>query len=860
MHDWVVTLHFEIIQLFSVLIIAKTEGIFLPYWVLVSLLVLFATFLIIWYFSSVSKMGKSTIKEKQAKSDERYNVAGSLPEPGSLLSEDESDVQSLDHLPSLSEKYNDAIAYKQQSKHEKIIPDIVFECDQQGKLYYIDQLGYEILDLSEQKIQKGINLLDIVHAEDRKKLQFRLANNQQSINSPENGYRFRTHRGVSVTFNVYLFPFKDKNNLSRFKGFLTDVSRKKRSENILEMLHDIVSHIDIGLSVFKAENLKDSGSFRLEMANIAAGQMMRFLNEKNIGKSIDEISPLMRQLELHDVFFNVLHTSKFQEIEELLYQPDNHYIKKYFKVRVFPLPLNRVAMLMEDITFKRDTETTLKMTKFALESAGDIILWMDEKARFTYVNKTAEKKYGYTEKQLLAMGLPDVDTRISMMHWYELTQILDSKPSLNMESINKTNENVTFPVEISINKFIFDGKRKYFAFVRDISERKRNDELEQKIQIARKSAAIKQQFLANMSHEIRTPMTGIMGMTSLLQKSNLNMAQLEYVNNIRISSENLLNIINDVLDLSKIEAGKMELKPTKFNLRKFIDQVTEFFQHKIDAKGLSFKTSISSHIPKHIIADQNRLKQLLNNLLSNAIKFTDQGGITVHFLLKEKNDKKMILACKVRDTGMGISEENQKHIFEKYTQIETSLVKKFEGTGLGLAICRELAGLMGGEISVKSKINEGSIFEFSFRAEYDETEQTPEINPVAIDLQELDLNILHVEDKLLNQKVVAYILMNAGANVDFAKNGAEAIKMYKPGRYDLILMDIHMPVMDGITAHKKLSELYGEQLCPVIGLSANALEGDAQKFMELGLNDYIMKPFKPEVLYEKINQWCNPAK
>lgn len=841
----------------SSFMMVNARGIFLPYWVGIALLLLFIALL--WYFTSGKKSNTHKDKGFATNSYKSNNSSDTLPEPGSVSTKSSLAERSVSMMNRGAQNHENS-PQEQQRNHEKVVSDIAFECDREGELRSMDEIGFEVFDLSSRQLENGLSILDFVHPDDRQKLKVRFTADHSSLTTQNNGYRFLNAEGSTIFLNVYLFPVRENNSFPVFKGCLVDVSRKKHSEDTLQMLKDIVSHIDIGLSVYKTEELNDPGSFRLEMANTAASGMMRFLNQKNIGKSVDEISPLLRQLHLHDIFFNVLHANKFQETEELLYQPDNHYSKRYFKVRVFPLPLKRVAMLIEDITYKRDNETTLKMTNFALESAGDIILWMDEKARFTYVNKTATEKYGYHEKTLLSMGLPDVDTRINMMQWYELTQILDSKPSLTMESINKTHDNITFPVEISMNKFVFDGRKKYFAFVRDISERKRNDELEQKIQVARKSAAIKQQFLANMSHEIRTPMTGIMGMTSLLQKSSLNMAQLEYVNNIRISSENLLNIINDVLDLSKIEAGKMELKPTRFHLREFVDQVSEFFQHKIDAKGLKFKTSVSSNIPKHIIADQNRMKQLVNNLLSNAIKFTDEGGISLYFLLKEKVDDKLVISCKVRDTGMGISEENQKHVFEKYTQIETSLVKKFEGTGLGLAICRELAGLMGGEITVKSKLNEGSIFEFTFRAEYDETDQAPEINPVAKDLQELDLNILHVEDKLLNQKVVGYILINAGANVDFAKNGEEALNMYKPGRYDLILMDIHMPVMDGITAHKKLSELYGEKLCPVIGLSANALEGDAQKFMELGLNDYIMKPFKPEVLYEKINLWCNPVK
>lgn len=750
------------------------------------------------------------------------------------------------------EKRGKNLSYREFAE---MLPEIVYECDLKGDLLFVNNPAFETLDVPVEEFEKGLNIFDFIAPQDKEKANKNLQLIAQNKPVSDNKYLIVSRNGGTIPVHSYTLPVYKNGDLKGYRGFLINVTQNLENEETIKVLRDIIFNIDLGLCVFKCENKGEECEFVLEIANKSASGMIRFLNQKNVGKKLNDISPVLKQINLIEHLQEVLSKFKPKEIDDFRYQSDTSYSPYFINLRLFPLPNRRVAIFMEDVTDKRNYEATLKMNTFGVDNAGDIILWLDSKANFTFVNNTACEKYGYSRNELLEMGLCNVDTRINMMQWYELTQILEGKPSITMESINKDSDGELFPVEISINKFVIEGTKRYFAFVRDISDRNKNTELEQKIQVARKSAAIKQQFLANMSHEIRTPMTGIMGMTSLLLKSNLNMAQLEYVNNIRISSENLLSIINDVLDLSKIEAGKMELKPSKINLKEFLKEVKEMYQHKADQKGIKLNTTISSALPRHIIVDKNRLKQLLNNLLSNAFKFTDEGSVSVQFLLKEKMDDRLKIACKVKDTGVGISQENQKRVFDKYTQVEDSLIKKFEGTGLGLAICRELSTLMGGDISVESVLNEGSVFEFTFMADYDHNDELPEVNEAARNLQDFNLRVLHVEDKLLNQKVVGYILINAGATVDFVKNGMEAIDIYHPGKYDIILMDIHMPVMDGITAHKKLRELHGDKLCPVIGLSANALEGDAQKFIELGLDDYIMKPFKPEILYDKLLKW-----
>lgn len=765
-----------------------------------------------------------------------------------FFSEHSDPTERQEDLRQVLDKYNE---------FADMLPEVVFECDVDGKLLFINKSATEILGFEKKDLEKGVNIFDFLHPDDIARARDNLALVAQNGDIGGKEYRVFTKNRSVIYGLAYAVPVFKAGILAGFRGLLVDISERKKNEDIILILQDIVSYMDLGLSVFKLEDPLQPQSFALEMVNPEASKLLGFLNSANVGKCAEELSPLFRRIELANLLFEVFESQKTKEIDDFLYQPDPSRTRTIFNLKIFPLPQDRVAILWEDITLRKSTEGMLRMTNFGIENAGDIILWLDENASFTYVNQTACNRYGYSAREMLSMNVTHVDSRVTMMQWFELTQILEGKPSLTMESINVARDGETFPVEISISRFVYEDKKQYFAIVKDISERKRNDELEQKIQVARKSADLKQQFLANMSHEIRTPMTGIMGMTSLLMRTNLTPPQQEYVRNIKISSENLLNIINDVLDLSKIEAGKLELKPVRINFEEFVVQTKEFFVHQAQRKALQFATQIDPLIPQYIIADETRLKQLVNNLLSNAFKFTDEGSVSVSFFLVEKKHKTLLLECQVKDTGTGISEKNQLQIFEKFTQIDTSLTRPFEGTGLGLAICRELSHMMGGEIHVESELGKGSTFRFTFQASYDETDEKTDEENLPLELQHMNLSVLHVEDKVLNQKVVGFILLNAGCNVDFARNGQEAIEFYQPGKYDVILMDIQMPVMDGISAYKELKRLHGDKLCPVIGLSANALEGDAEKFMEFGLDDYISKPFKTHVLYEKLMKWAS---
>ncbi len=385
------------------------------------------------------------------------------------------------------------------------------------------------------------------------------------------------------------------------------------------------------------------------------------------------------------------------------------------------------------------------------------------------------------------------------------------------------------------------------AMEREIIERKKAEEL----------AAFKQRFLANMSHEIRTPLTGILGVIDLLSESmnQLTHDQRDYILILRQTSENLLEIVNQVLDFSKIHEGKVSLKYSAFNLKDMISNACVFFSG-ICSESVDVSFNYSSQLPEVIIADKGRISQIINNLLSNAAKFTEKGFITL-FAIPDSEPVNMITSDKpdelelsvkifINDSGKGIDKQKQKDLFNPFVQADDSDNRIYEGTGLGLSISKQLAELHGGDAGVESELGKGSSFWFTFKASYslvynqdDLFQNNDEISAIG------NLKILLAEDKSFNQKVISLLLHHLGHDVVIACNGDEVLNIFKPGKFDLVLMDIQMPVMDGVTATRKLRETF-DHLPPIVGLSANAFEGDREKYMSLGMDEYITKPFKKD--------------
>ncbi len=360
-------------------------------------------------------------------------------------------------------------------------------------------------------------------------------------------------------------------------------------------------------------------------------------------------------------------------------------------------------------------------------------------------------------------------------------------------------------------------------------------------------------FLANMSHEIRTPMNGVIGMVEALKGTELNEDQMEYLNIIDISSENLLGVVNDILDFSKVEAGQIELEQITFNVRKIIDDVVKMLKFKSDQQGLYLKYYIQDEVPAYVIGDPTRIKQILINLVNNAIKFTAKGGITIEVNMLETDEKEVILGFRVTDTGIGITDEIKGNLFKSFTQADASTTRKFGGTGLGLAISKSLTKMMRGEIGVDSVPGQGSTFWFNIHlnraTDFDESDDNKE-QQAARGLK--NFKLLLAEDNVINQRVARFIIEKLGHQLDIAENGEVAVEKFRQNDYDIIFMDIQMPVMDGLTATETIRQLEKEsgatKKIPIVAMTANTMKGDKEKFLKAGMNDYIGKPFKSDEL------------
>ena len=421
------------------------------------------------------------------------------------------------------------------------------------------------------------------------------------------------------------------------------------------------------------------------------------------------------------------------------------------------------------------------------------------------------------------------------------------------KKLNTSLREVQYWFKISFTPVVIDDKLYVMLLMDDITKQKQAQEA------AEAGNRAKSEFLANMSHEIRTPLNGIVGMTELMTLTELSDEQKENLGIIKSCTNTLLKVINDILDFSKIEAGKLSLNRQKFSLRELMDTMSKPFNMQAAEKGIKLSTIIEEDVPEIFIGDPVRLQQVLNNLISNAIKFTDEGYVKVYVKKTQRqrvaHNDLLELQISIEDSGIGISEEDTPKLFKSFSQIDGTYTRKHNGTGLGLAISKRLVEMMNGSIWVDSKKGRGSVFFFTVELKQAEAPgaSKPEVSKLEA-ARSIKCKILLVEDNKMNQLVMTRMLREAEIEVDLANNGKSAVELYSSRKFDMILMDIQMPEMDGIQATKHIREIekLRGQHTPIIALTAYALQGDREKFIDGGMDDYISKPIKQEELFDTI--------
>jgi len=529
--------------------------------------------------------------------------------------------------------------------------------------------------------------------------------------------------------------------------------------------------------------------------------------------------------------------------------------------------------IVKDITEKRRMESELKKIElereehqFRLQSILDntplMIFIKDLNGRYLLANKSYKDAFNFTSEQIIGKTDFDLVSEANAERYKEIDEYV-IREQKNVE-VEETIEEAGVSKNLLIVKFpLFDRNNTIYGIsgiASDITERylyglhlieaRRKAELAEQLQ---------EQFLANMSHEIRTPMNGIIGMTNILLNTPMSNEQKDFVHIIKKSSDSLMVLINDILDLSKIKAGKLRIENIDFRLRETVEQTISTFRVLINDKGLRLTTSVDLNIPDSLTGDPHRLNQILNNLISNAIKFTVAGEISFEIKAISQSKQEIELLFSISDTGIGIQQEKLESIFESFSQAESGTSRKFGGSGLGLSITKKLIQMQNGSIEVQSIPGKGTEFNFTIKyaipahtvaKQYDNVKQET--------LNEGGLSgkrVLVVEDNEANQKVIYHMLDKVGIDADLADNGKVAIKLLEDGfPYDLVIMDLQMPEMDGFETTKYIRQNL-KLTIPIIAMTASALRNEKIKCMELGMNEYLNKPFVPADLFRELRRF-----
>lgn len=590
--------------------------------------------------------------------------------------------------------------------------------------------------------------------------------------------------------------------------------------------------------------------------------------------SIERARQILNSDSVREAFYRVKkEINKARENEGFLFAMqitvNQETVRNNLKLVVFRSGIILFFLLLGLFMINRDVQKRIKAEQNALErehkyaalieGAGDLVCTFNYRGVLTFTSSRIETLSGYNKQELLNQQYSTIIAPEWRDRVYQIfrEQLKNKKRETlaELQIITKNGEKKW----IEVKAVLIAGNKDtagLLCICRDINDRK-------KAELQRADSIRNQEiFLANMSHEIRTPMNGIIGLAHLLSQTGLNTEQNDYLKGIRDSARKLLIIINDILDISKINAGKIVLEEAPFSLQELIDNTTLTLGRKAKKKNIKLHAYIAPNVPAVIVGDHVRVSQILWNLCGNAVEYTRKDGeVTISVTLQNEDENNIQLNFSVKDNGIGIDSALLESIFEPFIQATPATSRKY-GTGLGLSISKKLVELHGGAIAVQSTLGEGSTF--SMRLNFKKyTYSKPKIESLNKDVHGeyrnlKGLNVLLVEDNIINQKVGVKILEKKGVKVEVAENGKRAVEMLEKSAYDLVLMDLQMPEMNGFEATVHIrTKMNGISNVPIIAITAAALQGEYEKCMAAGMNDYILKPFEPNDLFDKIEKLVN---
>lgn len=679
--------------------------------------------------------------------------------------------------------------------------------------------------------------------------------------------------------------FDTRGRLKWFDGLLEDISTHKQVERELleskELFRLVFDNSAVAITVADKDE-------KIIAWNPFAERLLEMPKEDLFNKPVKELYPPSEWRRIRS--FRIRRKGLLTNIETKMIKNDGSVLEVSMSLSVLKDVQGNVTGtigILRDITREKIAERKLKesenTTRVILDNSAAAITLTDRNERIVSWNKFTEQLLGMKKKDLY---MKPVSILYPPEEWKKIRaediRKIGSKQHLETRVMKKDGQTIDVDLSITILKDSQNNIIGSVGMMQDITEYKKARQMLWEAKIAAEEAnSAKSQFLANMSHEVRTPMNAIVGMIDMTLDTSLNDEQRDNLNTAKEAAENLLNLINDILDLSKVEAGKVVLEEIDVHVGNVVKSICKGLSVLARNKNLELLWHIDDNVPYLVKGDPVRLRQIIINLVNNAIKFTSQGKVEVRVQAPVIEDAYCELLFSVSDTGIGISKEKRATVFEVFTQADTSITRRYGGTGLGLAISKRLVEMMGGRIWVESEIKEGSRFFFTvnFKIKQKEAPALAPIDfeahkrpaPIVLDTEKQPasvpaaevpsppagppLRVLLAEDNLVNQKIAVKMIEKKGWLIKAVENGQEAVEILSKEAFDVVLMDVQMPVMDGFKATQAIrtQEQSNGQHIPIIAMTAHAMEGDEQKCLEAGMDGYVSKPIDRTKLFETID-------